>query len=62
MSRKGKGDDWRNDPPVRPQLYLSVLLIMVMIVLFFTGAWDWALAVFIGLLLGNMLSVFTKPS
>jgi hypothetical protein len=62
MSEKRKKDDWRNDPPVRPQLYLSVLLIMVMIVLLFTGAWDWALAVFIGMLLGNMLSVFTKRS
>ena len=62
MRRKAKGDDWRQDPPVRPQLYLSVLLVMVIIVLIFAGQWDWALAVFIGMLLGNLLSAFTKPS
>ena len=56
MSRKGKGDDWRNDPPVRPQLYLSVMLVMLMVVLAYMGQWDWVLAVFIGLLMGNGLS------
>jgi hypothetical protein len=46
----------KQDPPVRPQLYLSVMLVMVMIVLAYMGQWDWVLAVFIGLLLGNGLS------
>ena len=62
LKRKQSRNKGRKDPPVRPQLYLSVLLIMVMIVLLFTGAWDWAIAVLIGLFLGNMLSVFTKRS
>ena len=61
MNRKRKRDDKPEDPPIRPQLYLSVLLIMVIIVLVFTGQWDWALAVFIGMLVGNMLSGFKKP-
>ena len=46
----------REDPPIRPQLYVSVILVMVMIVLMFTGQWDWVLVVFIGLLVGNALS------
>ena len=62
MSKRRKRGDWREDPPVRPQLYLSVLLVMVIIVLLVTGQWDWALAVFVGMLLGNMLSVFRRPS
>ena len=43
-------------PPVRPQLYISVMLVMLMLVLAFTGQWDWVLAVFIALLLGNGLA------
>jgi hypothetical protein len=62
MARKRRRENELEDPPVRPQLYLSVLLIMVIIVLVFTGQWDWALAVFIGMLVGNMLSGFWKPS
>jgi hypothetical protein len=61
MARRQKSDNKQEDPPIRPQLYLSVLLVMIMIVLVFTGQWDWALAVFIGLLAGNMLSTFRKP-
>jgi hypothetical protein len=41
------------DPPVRPQVYISVMLVMLIIVLIYMGQWDWALAVFIGLLMGN---------
>ena len=44
------------DPPVRPQLYISVMLVMLILLLGFTGQWDWALVVFIALLLGNGLS------
>jgi hypothetical protein len=44
------------DPPVRPQLYISIMLVMLMLVLAFTGQWDWVLAVFIALLLGNGLA------
>ena len=62
MNRKRGRENVKEDPPIRPQLYLSVLLVMVIIVLVFTGQWDWALAVFIGMLLGNMLGVFTKRS
>ena len=50
---KSKG---KQDPPVRPQLYLSVMLVLLMIVLAYMGQWDWVLAVFIGLLMGNGLS------
>jgi hypothetical protein len=50
----------REDPPVRPQLYLSVMLVMLMIVLAYMGQWDWVVAVFIGLLLGNGLSTLRK--
>ena len=50
---RGRG---REDPPVRPQLYLSVILVLLMIVLAYMGQWDWVLAVFIGLLMGNGLS------
>ena len=58
MNRKRKRDDAQEDPPIRPQLYLSVMLVMIIIVLAVTGQWDWALAIFIGLLVGNMLSTF----
>jgi len=50
----------QKDPPVRPQLYVSVMLVMLMIVLAFMGQWDWVLVVFIGLLLGNGLSHLVK--
>jgi hypothetical protein len=56
LKRKQARDKGRQDPPVRPQLYLSVMLVMLMIVLAYMGQWDWVLAVFIGLLLGNGLS------
>ena len=46
----------KQDPPIRPQLYISVMLIMLILVLIFTGLWDWALVVFIAILLGNGLS------
>ena len=62
MNRKTERDNEPEDPPIRPQLYISVLLVMAIIVLVFTGQWDWALAVFIGMLVGNMLSTFRKPS
>lgn len=55
-----KKKDWRNDPPVRPQLYISVVLVMVMIVLAYMGQWDWVFAVFIGLLVGNGLTALSK--
>jgi hypothetical protein len=60
MRRKGSRDKRQEDPPVRPQLYLSVLLVMLMIVLAYMGQWDWVLALFIGLLLGNGLSTLRK--
>lgn len=41
---------------IRPRLYISVMLVMVMIVLLFLQQWDWLLAVLIGFLLGNGLS------
>jgi hypothetical protein len=56
MKDKGVRSRGQSDPPVRPQLYLSVLLVMLMIVLAYMGQWDWVLALFIGLLLGNGLS------
>jgi hypothetical protein len=34
------------------------MLVMLMVVLAYMGQWDWVLAVFIGLLLGNGLSTF----
>jgi hypothetical protein len=43
-------------------LYLSVMLVMLMIVLAVMRQWDWVVAVFIGLLVGNGLSAFTKSS
>jgi hypothetical protein len=46
----------KEDPPVRPQLYISVMVVMLMIVLAYMGQWDWVLAAFIGLLVGNGLS------
>jgi hypothetical protein len=51
-----KRRDKQVDRPVRPQLYLSVMLVMLMLVLAFIGQWDWVVAVFIGLLLGNGLT------
>jgi hypothetical protein len=62
MAKRRKRENGQEDPPIRPQLYLSVLLVMIIVVLVFTGQWDWALAIFIGLLVGNMLSTFRKPS
>lgn len=51
-----KRKDKVEDPPVRPQLYISVMLVMLMLVLAFMGQWDWVVAVFIGLLIGNGLT------
>ena len=50
----------RDEEAVRPQLYTSVMLVMLMIVLAFTGQWDWVFAVLIALLLGNGLSALVK--
>jgi hypothetical protein len=44
------------DGPIRPRLYISVILVMLMLVLMVMGQWDWLLAVFLGFLLGNGLS------
>jgi len=62
LRRKRAQDKGQQDPPVRPQLYLSVMLVMLMIVLAFMGQWDWVVAVFIGLLVGNGLSTLKKSS
>lgn len=53
MNRKTHRDA---DPPVRPQLYISMVIVLVIIVLMYMGQWDWVLAVFIGLIVGNGLS------
>ena len=53
-------DKSRDEEAVRPQLYISVMLVMLMIVLAFTGQWDWMFAVLIALLLGNGLSALVK--
>lgn len=50
----------KQDQPVRPQLYVSVMVVMLILVLMYMGQWDWALAVFIGLLLGNGLSALKQ--
>jgi len=55
-----KQTDPTQDPPVRPQVYVSVLIIMVIIVLMYMGQWDWVLAVFIGLIIGNGLTGLTR--
>jgi hypothetical protein len=57
--RRKQAHDRDKDPPIRPQLYLSVLLVLLMVVLAYMGQWDWVLAVFIGLLMGNGLSTLT---
>jgi len=51
-----KRKDKVEDPPVRPQLYISVMLVGLMLILAFMGQWDWVVAVFIGLLIGNGLT------
>ena len=48
------------DPPVRPQLYISVMLVGLMLILAFMGQWDWVVAVFIGMLIGNGLTGLKK--
>ena len=48
------------DPPIRPQLYVSVMVVMLILVLMFMGQWDWVLAAFIALLLGNGLSALWR--
>lgn len=57
MMKRSTGKNGRQDPPIRPQLYVSVLLVMLMVVLAYMGQWDWVLAVFIGMLVGNAFSV-----
>jgi len=37
-----------------------VMLVMLMLVLAFMGQWDWVLAVFIALLIGNGLTAFWR--
>lgn len=56
----GRAQSTKEDPPVRPQLYVSVMLVMLMLVLAFMGQWDWVLAVFIALLVGNGLTALWK--
>jgi hypothetical protein len=56
MKKQNTRNGIAGDPPVRPQLYISVMLILLMIVLAYMGQWDWVLAVFIGLLVGNGLT------
>ena len=58
--KKVPGGKSRDEEAVRPQLYISVMLVMLMIVLAFTGQWDWVFAVLIALLLGNGLSALVK--
>ena len=50
----------KRDEPIRPQLYVSVLVVMLMLVLLFMGQWDWVLALFIGLLIGNGLGFLRR--
>jgi hypothetical protein len=56
----GKAQRNKEDPPIRPQLYISVMLVMLMLVLAFMGQWDWVLAVFVALLVGNGLTTLWK--
>jgi hypothetical protein len=60
MSKQATQNQKQEDPPVRPQVYISVLVIMVIIVLMYMGQWDWVLAAFLGLLIGNGLSALRK--
>ena len=53
-----KKSNEKADPPVRPQVYISVMVVMLMLVLAFMGQWDWVVAVFLGLLVGNGLTAF----
>lgn len=55
-----KQDNRKPDPPVRPRLYVSLLVVFLMIILLFMQQWDWLLAVFIGFLLGNGLSTLME--
>jgi len=54
--RKGR----QGSSSVRPQVYISAMLVMLMLILAYMGQWDWVLAVFIGLLLGNGFSVLRR--
>ena len=60
MKKRSSRQEGKQDPPVRPQLYVSVLVVMLMLVLAYTGQWDWVFAAFIGLLLGNGFSALRK--
>ena len=58
--KRGSRRKNQDEEAVRPELYVSVMLVMLMIVLAFTGQWDWVFAVLIALLLGNGLSALVK--
>jgi hypothetical protein len=60
MAKKTLRDERPEDPPVRPQLYISVIIVMAMLVLMYMGLWEWVLVLFIGLLVGNGLSWFAR--
>ena len=60
MAKKTLRDGQPDDPPVRPQLYVSVIIVMAMLVLMYMGLWEWVLVLFIGLLVGNGLSWFGR--
>lgn len=60
MAKKPLRDGQSDDPPVRPQLYVSVIIVMAMLVLMYMGLWEWVLVLFIGLLVGNGLSWFGR--
>ena len=59
-SRKGrpakKPPDTERD---HPRLWVSLMVIFILLVLMALGQWDFALAGFIGLIVGNGLATFT---
>ena len=42
-----------------PRLWVSLMVIFILLILMALGQWDFALAGFIGLIVGNGLSTFT---
>jgi hypothetical protein len=59
-SRKGRQAE---KPPDNerdhPRLWVSLMVVFVLLVLMALGQWDFALAGFIGLIVGNGLATFT---
>ena len=62
VKESGKGRQAKKPPGTErdhPRLWVSLMVIFVLLILMALGQWDFVLAGFIGLIVGNGLATFT---